>query len=457
MKQELNQPFPVLDLLGVEVTQVACGNHHCLALASPGVVWAWGRNKEGEVGCGDFRDKVAPTKVCHARRRSKGEQLGSAPGKQIIFVSAGGTNSVAAAIDSTVWQWGTINKRYPGEKDRFAAKNRPCAVPRAEALISQRGGGKEVEVSMSSCGCQVLDDPAKEERIQDLVVSIREMKARVAEERAELTQDKTLGAGESSGHGSLKDLQEDIAKVESDDLVLQQEIDALEKQEKSLEEQQASTRRQRNSLSQQGHMLEYTKDELELKLVDAKKGTVERKRLEDRLAEVMGFVLANASIKANLATTMESLSEEQHRIYELLRAKKRAREDKTRRLETLRLLESTASQSNGALDRHLGFLKDTSDRMQRHFAGREAEKELIPAMKQLEQDENFLLSVEQSIRDMDRRASADKQAPERSQCIRDLLQDFVNLRRSWNSMTRSRWQVEDADVSSFFGSSEPKP
>merc|ERR1711972_678449 len=48
------------DLESEEVVQVAAGKNHCLALTSSGHVKAWGRNKHGQLGIGNFRDKVEP-------------------------------------------------------------------------------------------------------------------------------------------------------------------------------------------------------------------------------------------------------------------------------------------------------------------------------------------------------------------------------------------------------------
>merc|ERR1712228_336827 len=52
-KEENGQPYPVVDLQHEEIIQVASGHHHCVALTAQGLVFAWGRNKSGQVGCGD--------------------------------------------------------------------------------------------------------------------------------------------------------------------------------------------------------------------------------------------------------------------------------------------------------------------------------------------------------------------------------------------------------------------
>jgi len=46
-----------------DVTAVACGTTHMLALRKDGTVWAWGRNREGQLGLGDTERRAAPVQV----------------------------------------------------------------------------------------------------------------------------------------------------------------------------------------------------------------------------------------------------------------------------------------------------------------------------------------------------------------------------------------------------------
>jgi alpha-tubulin suppressor-like RCC1 family protein len=46
-----------------DVTAIACGNTHMLALRKDGTVWSWGRNREGQLGLGDTERRAAPTQV----------------------------------------------------------------------------------------------------------------------------------------------------------------------------------------------------------------------------------------------------------------------------------------------------------------------------------------------------------------------------------------------------------
>jgi len=44
-------------------TAIAAGALHSLALRSDGTVWAWGRNRSGELGDGTTTDRLTPVQV----------------------------------------------------------------------------------------------------------------------------------------------------------------------------------------------------------------------------------------------------------------------------------------------------------------------------------------------------------------------------------------------------------
>ncbi|WP_203971913.1 lamin tail domain-containing protein [Planotetraspora silvatica] len=76
-----------------QVTQIAAGGFHSLALRSDGTVWGWGDNTRGELGNGGY---AAPTPVP--------VQVSGLTG--IVQVAAGLGYSLALRSDGTVWAWG---------------------------------------------------------------------------------------------------------------------------------------------------------------------------------------------------------------------------------------------------------------------------------------------------------------------------------------------------------------
>jgi alpha-tubulin suppressor-like RCC1 family protein len=75
-----------------DVTAIACGMTHMLALRKDGTVWSWGRNREGQLGLGDTERRGAPT------------QIPTLAGVTRLY--AGGTLSAAQVADGSWVVWG---------------------------------------------------------------------------------------------------------------------------------------------------------------------------------------------------------------------------------------------------------------------------------------------------------------------------------------------------------------
>lgn len=80
-----------IPLQDTTVVKMACGFGHVLALNEAGEVWAWGRNNDGQVGCGTTKGITAPQKL---------------PLKDIVDIAAGGKFSIALDKDGVLWGWG---------------------------------------------------------------------------------------------------------------------------------------------------------------------------------------------------------------------------------------------------------------------------------------------------------------------------------------------------------------
>ncbi|ABI67513.1 cadherin-like beta sandwich domain-containing protein [Syntrophomonas wolfei] len=75
------------------VTAIACGRFHGLALKSDGTVWAWGDGSWGTLGNGeDFSEEVYPVRVLNLTG--------------VKSIDAGDYFSLALKNDGTVWAWG---------------------------------------------------------------------------------------------------------------------------------------------------------------------------------------------------------------------------------------------------------------------------------------------------------------------------------------------------------------
>lgn len=87
---ERRTPVRVQNLGGI--IAVAAGNQHTLALRNDGTVWAWGLNTSGQLGDGTTTNHHTPQQV---------QNLST-----VTTIAAGGERSVALRNDTTVWDWG---------------------------------------------------------------------------------------------------------------------------------------------------------------------------------------------------------------------------------------------------------------------------------------------------------------------------------------------------------------
>lgn len=137
IQKDILDPIILEPLRSFHVSKVACGSGHTLALVSTGVVWAWGRGGEGQLGVGSIRDSFIP--------------------KQVIFQSSGKVSSVAAGDDfsgaimqqgmDTLYLWGASDSGKLGT-GRATSTGDAVVTPRRVDV----GGGvsvKSVSLGMS--------------------------------------------------------------------------------------------------------------------------------------------------------------------------------------------------------------------------------------------------------------------------------------------------------------------
>ncbi len=101
-----------------EVTAVAAGGSHSLALLSNGTVMAWGANEFGQLGDGSEANSDVPVAV----------SLGLPPGVTVTAVSAGFAYSLALLSNGTVMAWGENEWGQLGNGTRRNDSDVPVAV-----------------------------------------------------------------------------------------------------------------------------------------------------------------------------------------------------------------------------------------------------------------------------------------------------------------------------------------
>ncbi|MGE5549702.1 MAG: RCC1 domain-containing protein [Bacteroidota bacterium] len=99
-----------------DITAVAAGDAHSLALGKNGAVWAWGANKFNQVGDGTAVDRSAPVPVPKLS------------GIAALAAGARATHTLALGADGTVWTWGWNKYGQLGD-GTTANKSMPIRVP----------------------------------------------------------------------------------------------------------------------------------------------------------------------------------------------------------------------------------------------------------------------------------------------------------------------------------------
>jgi alpha-tubulin suppressor-like RCC1 family protein len=112
------------------ITQVAAGSSHSLALGSDGTVWAWGDNQFGELGDGSFIQSDSPVQV---------------PGLSgVTQIAAGDGWSLALRSDGTVWAWGDnlFNELGAQVQDPSTNSDVPVQVAGLSGITQIAAGGE---------------------------------------------------------------------------------------------------------------------------------------------------------------------------------------------------------------------------------------------------------------------------------------------------------------------------
>uniref|UniRef100_A0A3Q2ZM27 HECT and RLD domain containing E3 ubiquitin protein ligase 3 n=1 Tax=Kryptolebias marmoratus TaxID=37003 RepID=A0A3Q2ZM27_KRYMA len=100
-------PRLVKRLCDHSISQVMCGNQHCMALSRDGQLFTWGQNTNGQLGLG----KGEPSKLSP-------HPLKSLAGIPLAQITAGGDHSFALSLSGAVFGWGKNRAGQLGLNDK---------------------------------------------------------------------------------------------------------------------------------------------------------------------------------------------------------------------------------------------------------------------------------------------------------------------------------------------------
>ena len=101
------------------VTAIAAGDTHSAALRSDGTVWSWGRNNQGQLGIGNTENSFVPVQV---------QGLGSAVAIEAGAPGLDGDHTIALLADGMVWAWGRNGNRQLGDGSQVTNRLTPVQV-----------------------------------------------------------------------------------------------------------------------------------------------------------------------------------------------------------------------------------------------------------------------------------------------------------------------------------------
>src|SRR6266852_1223026 len=107
------------------VTAIAAGSDHSLALLSDGTVMAWGQNFSGQLGDGTFTGRLTPVAVSGLTN--------------VIAIAGGGFHSLALLSDGTDMAWGYNADGELGD-GTFTTRTTPVAVRELTNVAAIAGG-----------------------------------------------------------------------------------------------------------------------------------------------------------------------------------------------------------------------------------------------------------------------------------------------------------------------------
>ncbi|XP_026528407.1 E3 ISG15--protein ligase HERC5-like [Notechis scutatus] len=83
------------ELANKQIVQIACGDHHSMALSKGGELFAWGENEHGQLGVGKAMGHIKEPQLVQALE-----------GIPLINIAAGSAHSMVVSIFGTVYSWG---------------------------------------------------------------------------------------------------------------------------------------------------------------------------------------------------------------------------------------------------------------------------------------------------------------------------------------------------------------
>ncbi|CAD7969103.1 unnamed protein product [Amoebophrya sp. A25] len=289
-----------------EAVQVCAGKHFCLVLCAMGEVYAWGRNKQGQLGLGHYRDTCKPTLMTVFRSED--------PSNNVVRIGAGVTSAFAVTREGSVYQWGSMLQNWadsgPTAGGPAPPRCTPLCVMRRDGLTRGGSRGFSVFEADGRVGKSISNEAVFREQLahaRQCQATLGQLK-HVLEEQVKMQKiqelaEKTALAAQTGNPASNKKQQKaGVAELNILNLSLEQEVaqidDTISVRKQEFDESTqmlAHLREQLHKLDTQTVTLGDQLDALTVLAVQA--SGIEQRKLQERVDRVQEYQDANSNAK----------------------------------------------------------------------------------------------------------------------------------------------------------------
>jgi len=327
----------------VVIVQIACGWNHSLALSQTGILYAWGRNKAGQLGVDGFRhDNSEADKTVHKPTVVKGFH-----GKERIVksCSCGPESSACITARGDVFVWGALSYFLCGGTQGPGGLPENCTVPVqvrgiSEACRAEHGANyapSSVALYKDQLVCTVEQVELKDE-LADRLKSLKSRDSLLRNLKKQMKPDADDGDDELGGELGKMDRNLKEAKANKDSEILR-----IKEQRAAFKAELQSIARELTICDQQNTALSDRADLLERDCADSQAAGPADKRgpnraLETELHDVNHFKSSNKRTKMQFFERRDRLERDYAKLTEALVAAEQEREYIETRAKLIRAL-----------------------------------------------------------------------------------------------------------------------
>jgi len=340
----------------VIIVQITCGWYHSLALSKAGVLYAWGRNKAGQLGIEGFR---------HAH--GDAEKIVSKPtvvkgfGRESVVksCSCGPESSACITTKGEVFVWGALGHFLCGSMQSPSNSAENCTVPVQVRGISKAFEGEHgapghyapnsVALYKDQLICTVAQAKLQDE-LADKLKYLKSRNSQLREYKKQLKPDAEDGDADDLGGGLGKEERAMKEKKQQKDM----DIFRIKEQLNTFKTELQSIARELTICDQQNTAYSDRADQLERDFADSKaagdvnKSTPNR-NIETELNDVNHFKASNKRTKMQYFERRDRLERDERKLTKELAA---AEQERDRLVARSKLIRALARGDFGASSGH---------------------------------------------------------------------------------------------------------